>query len=124
MAACGRNLAKPFNGAVYIASQAARTLSIVNLSTFKLSKQVALEAEPTAVLTTSSRVFVLTPSNGTITELEARLMWDHLPNGIDLRRERGIYAPVAGWQLDLAARSRSTGPDPTRPQIATYCAHY
>jgi YVTN family beta-propeller protein len=70
-AACGRNLAKPFNGAAYIASQAARTVSIVSLSRFKLSKQVALDAEPTAVLTTSSRVYVLTPSNGTVTELDA-----------------------------------------------------
>jgi YVTN family beta-propeller protein len=70
-AACGRNLAKPFNGAAYIASQAARTVSIVSLSRFKLSKQVALDAEPTAVLTTPSRVYVLTPSNGTVTELDA-----------------------------------------------------
>jgi YVTN family beta-propeller protein len=71
LAACGPNLAKPFNGAAYIASQAARTVSIVSLSRFKLSKQVALDAEPTAVLTTSSRVYVLTPSNGTVVELDA-----------------------------------------------------
>jgi DNA-binding beta-propeller fold protein YncE len=71
LAACGRDLAKPFNGAAYIASHSARTVSIVNLSRFKLSKQVALDAEPTAVLTSASRVYVLTPSNGTVTELDA-----------------------------------------------------
>jgi DNA-binding beta-propeller fold protein YncE len=71
LAACGRDLAKPFNGAAYIASQAARTVSIVSLSRFKLAKQVPLDAEPTAVLNTSSRVYVLTPSNGTVTELDA-----------------------------------------------------
>jgi YVTN family beta-propeller protein len=71
LAGCGRDLAKPFNGVLYIASQAARTVSVVNLSRFKLSKQVPLDAEPTAVLADSSRVFVLTPSSGTVTELDA-----------------------------------------------------
>lgn len=81
LAACGRDLAKPFNGAAYIASEAARTVSIVNLSTFKLSKQVALDAEPASVLASASRVYVLTPSNGTVTELEAA-------SGNVLRRHR------------------------------------
>jgi hypothetical protein len=71
LAACGPNLAKPFNGVAYIASQAARTVSIVNLSQFKLAKQVALDAEPSAVVANNTRVYVLTPSNGTVTELDA-----------------------------------------------------
>jgi len=71
LADCCRDFAKPFNGAVYIASQAARTVSIVSLSRFKLSKQVALDAEPTEVLANGPSVYVHTPSNGTITELDA-----------------------------------------------------
>ena len=69
--ACGRQLAKPFNGVAYIASQTARTVSVVNLNNFKLSRQVPLNAEPTAVLVNASRVFVLTPSSGTVVELDA-----------------------------------------------------
>ena len=69
--ACGPKLAKPFNGAAYIASQAARAVSVVNLSRFRLSKQIALDAEPTAVLANETRVYALTPSNGTVTEIDA-----------------------------------------------------
>jgi YVTN family beta-propeller protein len=71
LAACGPNLAKPFNGLLYVASQSARSISIVNLSRFKLAKEVPVDAEPTAVLAGSSRVYVLTPSTGTIVEIEA-----------------------------------------------------
>jgi YVTN family beta-propeller protein len=71
LAACGPNLAQPFSGVAYIASKTARSVSIVNLSRFKLSKEISLDSEPTAVLANASRVYVLTPSNGTITEIEA-----------------------------------------------------
>jgi YVTN family beta-propeller protein len=71
LAACSRDLAKPFNGLVYVASQAARSVSVVSLSRFRLSKQIALDAEPTEVLTNNSRVLILTPANGGITELNA-----------------------------------------------------
>jgi YVTN family beta-propeller protein len=71
LAACGPQLAKPFNGAAYIASQEARTVSIVSLSRFKLAKEIPLDAAPSGVLVNQNRAYVLTPANGTITEIDA-----------------------------------------------------
>jgi YVTN family beta-propeller protein len=71
LAACGRDLAKPFHGFAYIASQTARTVSVVSLSRFKLSKEIPLDAEPTAVLANKTHVFALTPSNGTVTAIDS-----------------------------------------------------
>jgi DNA-binding beta-propeller fold protein YncE len=85
---CGRKLAQPFNGIAYIASQMARTVSVVNLSRFKLSKQIPLDAEPTAVLVNRSQVYVLTPSNGTVTQIDA-------PSGVVERRHRHAASAVS-----------------------------
>lgn len=72
LAACKPKLLKPLNGYVYAASAAARSLSVISLARFKLVKELPLEAEPTAVLIKpgTHRVFVLTPSNGHVIEVE------------------------------------------------------
>jgi hypothetical protein len=70
LAGCGPKLAKPFNGMAFIACQSARVVSVVSLSRFKLARQISLDSEPSSLVVSGSRVFVLTPSNGSITVID------------------------------------------------------
>jgi YVTN family beta-propeller protein len=73
LAGCGPNLAKPYNGYAFVACRKSRTVSAVSLSSFKVSKQIALDGEPSAVLVKpgTQRVFVLMPGIGTVAEIDA-----------------------------------------------------
>jgi YVTN family beta-propeller protein len=76
LAGCGPKLAKPYNGYAFVACQTNRKVSAVNLSRFKVSKEIPLDGEPTAVLVKpgTQRVFVLIPSGGTVVEIDANSM--------------------------------------------------
>lgn len=73
---CGRNLAKPYNGYAFVACEKNRAVSVVNLERFNVTKQIALDGEPTAVLVKpgTQRVFVLMPLIGTVVEIDANTM--------------------------------------------------
>jgi DNA-binding beta-propeller fold protein YncE len=72
LAGCSRK-AKGFPGYAFVASHDGRSVAAVDLSTFALAKQIPLDGAPNTVVAHPSRpaVYVLTPENGTIHEIEA-----------------------------------------------------
>ncbi len=72
--ACGPKLAKRFDGYCFVANKGSRSLAVVNLSRFRLDKQIALEGEPETVLTDAggNAVLVLLPDIGTVVEVPAK----------------------------------------------------
>jgi YVTN family beta-propeller protein len=71
--ACGRRKASPFPGFCFVANQQGRSVAAVDLTRFRVRKQIPLDAEPAAVLPhpTRSRVFVLAPAPGTVYEIDS-----------------------------------------------------
>jgi YVTN family beta-propeller protein len=76
LAACGRRKARAFPGYCFVANRDGRSVTAVDLTRFRVRKQIALGAEPAAVLAhpAAARVFVLTPENGTVTEIDGRVL--------------------------------------------------
>ncbi len=70
---CGRRKARAFPGYCFVANQQGRSVAAVDLQRFHVRRQIALDAEPTAVLPhpSAARVFVLAPDAGTVYEIDA-----------------------------------------------------
>jgi DNA-binding beta-propeller fold protein YncE len=73
LAACRKPKATRFPGYCFVANQDGRSVAVVDLSSFRVRKQIHLEAAPAVVLRHPQRpvVFVLTPQNGTVYEIDA-----------------------------------------------------
>jgi DNA-binding beta-propeller fold protein YncE len=73
LAACRKPKATRFPGYCFVADQDGRSVAVVDLSTFRVRKQIHLDAAPTVVLRHPQRpvVFVLAPQNGTVYEIDA-----------------------------------------------------
>ena len=73
LAACRKPKATRFPGYCFVANQDGRSVGVVDLSSFRLRKQIRLEAAPTVVLRHPQRpvVFVLAPQGGTVYEIDA-----------------------------------------------------
>ncbi len=66
-ASCRRNRATGYLGYAVIAAAGEKALSVVDLLSFSLTKQVSLNAEPTALLATpDGHIFALTPQTGSV----------------------------------------------------------
>jgi DNA-binding beta-propeller fold protein YncE len=98
LGACSRK-ASGFPGYAFVANQDARSVAAVDLSAFALARQIPLDGAPNTVVAhpTRSAVYVLTPENGTIYEIEA------LSLGIK-RRTRPAQSAVS---MRLAGDGRS-----------------
>jgi hypothetical protein len=73
LAGCGRKKATAFPGYALVSTSGENSLAVVDLSVFRLIKQIDLGSPPTAVVVTSGRSFVLTPSSGSVHILDADL---------------------------------------------------
>jgi DNA-binding beta-propeller fold protein YncE len=73
LAACRKPKATRFPGYCFVANQDGRSVGVVDLSSFRLRKQIRLDAAPTVVLRHPQRpvVFVLAPQGGTVYEIDA-----------------------------------------------------
>ena len=73
LAACRKPKATRFPGYCFVANQDGRSVAVVDLSSFRVRKQIHLDAAPTVVLRHPQRsaVFVLAPQGGTVYEIEA-----------------------------------------------------
>jgi DNA-binding beta-propeller fold protein YncE len=73
LAACRKPKATRFPGYCFVADQDGRSVAVVDLSSFRVRKQIHLDAAPTVVLRHPQRpvVFVLAPQNGTVYEIDA-----------------------------------------------------
>ncbi|MGA2725283.1 MAG: hypothetical protein ABSG79_23075 [Bryobacteraceae bacterium] len=73
LAACRKPKATRFPGYCFVANQDGHSVGVVDLSSFRLRKQIHLDAAPTLVLRHPQRpvVFVLAPQGGTVYEIDA-----------------------------------------------------
>jgi hypothetical protein len=73
LAACRKPKATRFPGYCFVANRDGRSVGVVDLSLFRLRKQIRLDAAPTVVLRHPRRsvVFVLAPMGGTVYEIDA-----------------------------------------------------
>jgi len=71
-AGCGRKKAPRISGYCFVANQGSRSVAVVSLERFRVLRQIPLDAAPAAVLAHPHRprVFVLTPDNGTVYEID------------------------------------------------------
>jgi len=73
LVACGRRKATGFQGYCFVANQEGRTLAVVDLTNFRVRRQIPLDAAPSFVLPHPSRpkALVLAPAAGTVYEIDA-----------------------------------------------------
>jgi DNA-binding beta-propeller fold protein YncE len=73
LAGCRKPKATRFPGYCFVANQDGRSVAVVDLSSFRVRKQIHLDAAPTVVLRHPQRpmVFVLAPQGGTVYEIDA-----------------------------------------------------
>jgi DNA-binding beta-propeller fold protein YncE len=73
LAACRKPKATRFPGYCFVANQDGRSVAVVDLSSFRVRKQIHLDAAPTVVLRHphNPTVFVLAPQGGTVYEIDA-----------------------------------------------------
>jgi len=73
LTACGPKLAKRFDGYCFVANKGSRTVAVVNLSRFRVDRQIALDGAPEALLTHAGgkAVLALLPEVGTVVEIPA-----------------------------------------------------
>ncbi|HEY1342388.1 MAG TPA: hypothetical protein VGF59_33010 [Bryobacteraceae bacterium] len=72
-AGCARRKATRFPGYCFVANQGGRTVGVVDLTVFRVRKEIPLDAAPTAVVAHPSKpkVLVLAPEIGTVYEIAA-----------------------------------------------------
>ncbi len=70
---CGRRKATGFRGLCFVANQASRSIAVVDLTRFRVRKQIPLDAAPAAILADPAqpKVYVLAPEAGTVFEIDA-----------------------------------------------------
>ena len=71
--ACGRRKATAYPGYCLVANRQGRNVAVVDLSRFRVRKQIALDSAPTLVVPHPDKpvAFALAPANGTVYELDA-----------------------------------------------------
>ena len=73
LCACGRKKATGYPGYALIATAGENSIAAVDLTSFRLVKQIELGAPPAAVIPTPNRSLVLTPSTGSVQVVDAGL---------------------------------------------------
>lgn len=71
--ACGRRKATAYPGYCFVANRQGRNVAVVDLSRFRVRKQIALDAAPALVVAHPKKpiAYTLAPANGTVYELDA-----------------------------------------------------
>ncbi len=72
-AGCGPKRGSGFDGHAFVANEESRTVTAVNLLSFRVARQIPLPAPPSAVIAHPAHpfVYVLTPRTGTVYEIDA-----------------------------------------------------
>lgn len=102
IAGCSRKKATAFPGYALISTAGENSVAVVDLTLFRLVKQIDVGAPPAAVVADSDRSFVLTPSTGSVHVLDAGLrrrssqkFADEL-SGIRLSADGKLLVAIAG----------------------------
>ena len=71
--ACGHKKATGFRGLCFVANQTGHSVAVVDLTRFRLRKQIPLDAAPAALIAhpAEPKVYVLAPEAGTVYEIDA-----------------------------------------------------
>lgn len=72
-AACGRRRGAGYPGNVFVANAAGRSVTVVDLTTFRVAREISLPAEPGAILSAAA-MFVLLPEGAVVQEIDSRRM--------------------------------------------------
>lgn len=93
---CSAPKATGFRGYCFVANQISSSVAVVDLNRFRVRRQIPLDAAPSAVLPHPklTRVFVLTPENGTVCEIE----------GISMAVSRRVRAGNSAVAMQISAR--------------------
>ncbi|MBI2680012.1 MAG: hypothetical protein HYX25_03270 [Candidatus Solibacter usitatus] len=91
--ACGRRRGTAFPGYAFVANAEGRSLAIVDLTTFSVTRRIPLDASPTAVIAHPDHAVIhaLTPANGTVVEVDAA--------ALATRRSLRLGASAVGMRL-------------------------
>lgn len=91
---CSRPRATAYRGYCFVANQVGRSVAVVDLTRFRVRKQIALDAAPSAVLPhpTRTKVFVLAPAAGTVYEID----------GVSLSVTRRVRAGNSAASMQLS----------------------
>src|SRR5689334_18994434 len=94
---CSRPPATGFPGHAFIANEESRSVAVVDLSTFRVAREIRIDGAPTAVVSHPRRpaVYVLTPATGTVHEID--------PAAFTVRRK--LHAAPSAVSMRLAGDS-------------------
>lgn len=94
---CRRRLSISFD--VFVVNQDGRSVAAVDLTTFRVRKEVAIDGNPTAIISHGQRpaVYVLTPLTGTVHELD--------PVSLSVRRKSRVAASAISMRLAADGKS-------------------
>src|SRR5439155_1003037 len=69
---CRRGAATGYPGYCFVANEEGRSVAAVDLSKFRMAREIAIDGNPTAILSYARRsaIYVLTPQSGTIHEID------------------------------------------------------
>src|SRR5580700_523412 len=72
-AACGPQKARGFRGYCFVANQGSRTVAAIDLTNFRLRRQIPLDDAPAAIVAHPSQLkaYVLAPAAGAVYEIDA-----------------------------------------------------
>src|SRR5580700_5426872 len=72
-AACGPPKARGYHGYCFVANQESRTVAAIDLTNFRLRRQIPLDDAPAAIIAHPSqpKAYVLAPDAGTVYEIDA-----------------------------------------------------
>src|SRR2546421_12522946 len=84
---------------VFVANEDGRSVAAVDLTTFRVRKEIGIDGNPTAVVSHALRpaVYVLTPQNGTVHEIDPVLL--------SVRRKVRLGAPAISMRLAADGKS-------------------
>jgi DNA-binding beta-propeller fold protein YncE len=93
---CGHKKATGFHGFCFVANQEGRSVAVVDLTRFRVRRQIPLDASPASVIAhpTEAKVYVLAPEAGTIYEIDA----------VRLEVARRTRAAASAVQMHLATK--------------------
>src|SRR5207245_10147258 len=94
---CRRPPAVGFNA--FVANEEGRSVAVVDLTTFRVIRQIGIDGAPTAILSHGSRpaVYCLTPQTGTVHEID--------PAMFTVRRKVRVAPAVVSMRLEAAGRT-------------------
>jgi YVTN family beta-propeller protein len=90
---CRRKPETGFRGRAFVANEEGRSIAVVDLSKFRVQREIAIEGAPTAILShrTFPSVYALTPQTGVVHELD--------PDNFTVRRKARVAPSAISMRL-------------------------